>query len=133
MSSTTTSLELPKKLSSEERALFFCYLHWVLFSLVGKFLLVGGLCSFCGMFVVEVTVRVNEKGRVIIPKRIRRSVNLKEGSCVSLKTHGRTIIFEAAEPVSDRYRGAFKVKKWSKDMDESVEGAMKKWWSSRST
>ncbi len=82
---------------------------------------------------VETTTKLDEKGRVRIPKQIREAAQLKEGSCVNIKAKGKTIIIEPAEPVADKYYGAFKVEKWPEDMDEFVGEEMQKRWKQRST
>ncbi len=81
----------------------------------------------------ETTAKLDEKGRIRIPKRIREAAKLKEGSCVIIKARGKTIIIELAEPVADKYYGAFKVDKWPEDMDEFIGEVMQKWWSHRGT
>ena len=81
----------------------------------------------------EATAKLDEKGRVRIPKHIRETAKLKEGSYVNIKTKGKTIIMEPAEPAADKYRGAFKVNKWPEDLDEFVEAVMQKWWSQSGT
>ena len=35
---------------------------------------------------VETTAKLDEKGRIRIPKQIREAAHLKEGSCVNIKT-----------------------------------------------
>jgi AbrB family looped-hinge helix DNA binding protein len=64
------------------------------------------------------TVKVDEKGRIIIPKEIRETAKLKEGSYVTIKTKGKTIIMEPLEPVADKYYGAFKITEWPENIDE---------------
>ena len=81
----------------------------------------------------EATAKLDEKGRVRIPKRIREAAKLKEGSYVNIKARGKTIIIEMAEPVADKYYGAFKVDKWPEDMDEFIGEVMQKWWGHRGT
>jgi AbrB family looped-hinge helix DNA binding protein len=81
----------------------------------------------------ETTVKVDEKGRIIIPKIIRETTKLKEGSYVKIKAKGKTIIMEPAEPVADKYRGAFKITKWPEDMDEFIVEVMQKWWTQSAT
>jgi AbrB family looped-hinge helix DNA binding protein len=81
----------------------------------------------------ETTTKLDEKGRIRIPKRIREAAQLKEGSCVSIKARGKTVVIEPAEPVVDKYYGAFKVEKWPEDMDEFIGEVMQKWWSHRGT
>lgn len=81
----------------------------------------------------ETTAKIDEKGRVRIPKSIRETAKLKEGSYVSIKAKGKTIIMEPAEPVADKYYGAFKITKWPEDMDEFIEELMQKWWTKSTT
>jgi AbrB family looped-hinge helix DNA binding protein len=81
----------------------------------------------------EATAKLDEKGRIRIPKRIRETAQLKEGSYVYLKTQGKTIIMEPAESVADKYRGVIKVNKWPEDLDEFVEKVMQKWWTQSGT
>ena len=77
----------------------------------------------------ETTVKMDEKGRIIIPKQIRKSAQLKEGTSMSIKLKGKTIILEPIEPVADKYFGAFKVTNWPKnlDLDEYVVEVKEKW------
>jgi AbrB family looped-hinge helix DNA binding protein len=86
-----------------------------------------------GKTLSETTAKLDEKGRVRIPKRIREAAQLKEGSCVNIKANGKTVVIEPAEPVADKYYGAFKVEKWPDDMDEFVEEVMQKRWKQRGT
>jgi AbrB family looped-hinge helix DNA binding protein len=79
------------------------------------------------------TVKVDEKGRIIIPKAIRKITNLKEGSCLSIKVEGKKIVIEPREPVADKYFGAFKIAKWPEDIDEFTVEAIKKWWTYQPT
>ena len=81
----------------------------------------------------ETTVKVDKKGRVIIPKNIRKTAKLKEGSYVNIKTKGKSIIMEPAEPVADKYYGAFKITQWPEDIDEFTVEVMQKWWISHAT
>jgi len=82
---------------------------------------------------VETTAKLDEKGRIRIPKQIREAAHLKEGSCVNIKAKEKTIIIELAEPVADKYYGAFKVEKWPENMDEYVGEVMQKRWKQRAT
>jgi len=76
---------------------------------------------------------VDEKGRVIIPKNIRRKAGVKEGGYVKIKADEKGIIIQPIEPVADKYYGAFKILKWPEDLDEFVVEVMKKWWSQKPT
>jgi AbrB family looped-hinge helix DNA binding protein len=79
------------------------------------------------------TVKVDEKGRIIIPKNIREAAELKEGSYVTIKSKGKIIIMEPLEPVADKYYGAFKVTRWPENMDEFMVEVIKKWWTAQVT
>jgi AbrB family looped-hinge helix DNA binding protein len=78
----------------------------------------------------DTTVKVDDKGRIMIPKNIRETVNLKEGSYVVIKAKEKMIIMEPLEPVADKYYGAFKITKWPENMDEFIVEVIKKWWTS---
>lgn len=77
----------------------------------------------------ETTVKMDEKGRIIIPIRIRKTAQLKEGTSMSIKSKGKMIILEPIEPVADKYFGAFKVTNWPEnlDLDEYVVEVKEKW------
>ena len=57
----------------------------------------------------------------------------QEGSYVNIKTKGKSIIMEPAEPVADKYYGAFKITQWPEDIDEFTVEVMQKWWISHAT
>jgi len=78
-------------------------------------------------------VKVDEKGRVVIPKRVREKVKLKEGSYVNVRAEGKIIIMEPLESIADKYFGAFKVSRWPEDLDEFIVEVTKKWWTSQAT
>lgn len=82
---------------------------------------------------VETTAKLDEKGRVRIPKQIREAAQLTKGSCVNIKTKDKTIIIELAQPVADKYYGAFKVENWPEDMGQYVNEEMQKRWKQRGT
>jgi AbrB family looped-hinge helix DNA binding protein len=79
------------------------------------------------------TVKVDEKGRIIIPKDIRKTANLKEGSYVTIRAKGKTIIVEPLEPVADKYYDVFKVTTWPENLDEFIVEVIKKWWTTQPT
>ena len=79
------------------------------------------------------TVKVDEKGRIIIPKNIREAAELKEGSYVTIKSKGKIIMMEPLEPVADKYYGAFKVTRWPENMDEFMVEVIKQWWTGQVT
>jgi len=82
---------------------------------------------------VETTVKLDEKGRIRIPRKIREAAQLAEGSCVNIKAEGKTIIIEASEPIADKYYGIVHVEKWPEDIDEYGKTEMQKRWKQRVT
>ena len=80
-----------------------------------------------GMKFME-SVRVDEKGRILIPKRIREKAGVREGSYVKIKADEKGIVIEPLRDIADRYFGAFKVIEWPDDLDEFVTEVMGKWW-----
>jgi len=92
-----------------------------------------GVVGNVGIEMSEVTVKIDEKGRVMIPKDIRETAKLRKGSYVNVKAKGKAVIIESAEPVADKYYGAFKVAKWPEDMDEFMVEVVKKWWTGHAT
>jgi len=81
----------------------------------------------------EATVSVDEKGRIIIPKKIRKTIELKKGTQLNIKAKGKTIILEPLEPVADKYFGAFKITSWPDNIDEFAVEVIKKWWTAQPT
>jgi AbrB family looped-hinge helix DNA binding protein len=91
-----------------------------------------GITIFSGLKLMEIA-KVDEKGRVLIPKSLRDKAEVKEGSYVKVKTNGKNIIIEPLEPIANKYFGAFKIVKWPEDLDEFVVKVMKKWWTQKAT
>jgi len=82
---------------------------------------------------MSVIVRVDEKGRVVIPKSIREKVKLKGGNYVNVRVEGRTIVLEPLESIADKYFGAFKISRWPKDLDEFLVEVARRWWIAQDT
>jgi len=78
-------------------------------------------------------VKVDEKGRVVIPKSIREKVKLKGGNYVNVKVEGETIVMEPLKSIADKYFGAFKISRWPEDLDEFIVEVAKKWWMAQDT
>lgn len=91
-----------------------------------------GITIFSGLKLMEIA-KVDEKGRVVIPKSLRDKAEVKEGSYVKVKANGKNIIIEPLEPIANKYFGAFKIVKWPEDLDEFVVKVMKKWWTQKAT
>jgi len=78
-------------------------------------------------------VKIDRKGRLLIPKDIREKAGIKVESLVMIKVREKSIVIEPVEPVADKYFGAFRVAKWPEDLDEFVVGVMRDWWSRKAT
>jgi len=83
-------------------------------------------------FIMEV-VKIDRKGRLLIPKDIREKAGIKVESLVMIKVREKSIVLEPVEPVADKYFGAFRVAKWPEDLDEFMVGVMRDWWSRKAT
>jgi len=77
--------------------------------------------------------RVDEKGRVVIPKDLREKVKMKKGSYVRIRIDGKNIVIEPIEPIADKYFGAFKISKWPEDLDEFMVEVTRRWWLQKAT
>ena len=77
--------------------------------------------------------RVDEKGRVVIPKGLREKVKIKKGSYVRIRIDGKNIVIEPIEPIADKYFGAFKITKWPEDLDEFMAEVTRRWWLQKAT
>ncbi|MEM2936489.1 MAG: AbrB/MazE/SpoVT family DNA-binding domain-containing protein, partial [Candidatus Bathyarchaeia archaeon] len=65
--------------------------------MVGIFKYVGFII-LVGLDMSEI-VKVDGKGRVVIPKNIREMADLKEGSYVNVMARGKSVLIEPLEPV----------------------------------
>ncbi|OYT59146.1 MAG: AbrB family transcriptional regulator, partial [Desulfurococcales archaeon ex4484_217_1] len=61
---------------------------------------------------MEFIVRVDSKGRVLIPKGLREAVGVKEGGLVRVYVEGGRVVVEPLGSVADRFFGCFKVERW---------------------
>lgn len=82
---------------------------------------------------MTLVVRVDEKGRVVIPKSIREKAKMRKGGYVKVTAKEKSIIMEPLEPFADKYFGAFQIDKWPEDLDEFAVEVIKKWWASQAT
>jgi len=81
---------------------------------------------------LEFIVRVDSKGRVLIPKGLREAVGVKEGGLVRVYVEGGRVVVEPLGSVADRFFGCFKVERWPGDLDGFVVEAVKEWWMRKS-
>ena len=78
-------------------------------------------------------IRVDSKGRLLLPKIIREKTEIKEGSYVKVETQGNLVILESTESPADKYRGLFKVDALPNDLDKYVEGEILRRWLEKHT
>jgi AbrB family looped-hinge helix DNA binding protein len=64
--------------------------------------------------------KIDKKGRILIPKKVRERAELKSGSYVKIRAKEKEVIIEPLEPVSDKYFGIYKIAKWPEDLDKEV-------------
>jgi len=74
---------------------------------------------------VEAVVRIDEKGRLLIPKSIREAVGLKERQAVRIEVADGKLIIVPLKGVADTYYGAIRVKRWPRDLDEFLEEVLR--------
>jgi AbrB family looped-hinge helix DNA binding protein len=75
-----------------------------------------------GNLMSETTAKIDKKGRVMIPKNIRKAAKIKAGTFVNIKATDTTIIIEPAESIAEKYGGLFQITKWPEDLDEFIVG-----------
>ncbi|MBO3800684.1 MAG: AbrB/MazE/SpoVT family DNA-binding domain-containing protein [Candidatus Brockarchaeota archaeon] len=73
-------------------------------------------------------VKVDEKGRILIPKKLRQKTGVKEGSYVTIRADREVILVQPLKPIARKYFGAFRIAKWPEDLDEFIVEVVKKWW-----
>ena len=81
---------------------------------------------------VEV-VRVDSKGRILIPKGLREKTEMTEGSYVKVENEGKRIILEQTESAAVKHYGRFKVDNLPDDLDAYVEEEVLKHWLKKTT
>jgi len=77
---------------------------------------------------MDLVVRVDEKGRILIPKSIREATGIRERQLVRIRVVNGKIVLEPLRDVADEFYGAIRVEKWPRDLDEFVNEAIRRWW-----
>jgi len=72
-------------------------------------------------------VRVDEKGRVLIPKVIRDALGINAGQSLRISMVNGKIVLEPAESIADRYFGVVKVGKWPENIDDFLNEVIQRW------
>lgn len=80
------------------------------------------------MGILDIIVRIDKKGRVLIPKNIREALGLREKQLLRVKIVDGKLMLEPLGNIADKYYGIIKVKKWPYDLDEFLIEAIQKWW-----
>jgi len=85
-----------------------------------------GIIKYVGIIILSRmdAVRVDSKGRIIIPKYIRKKAKIKEGGYV--RVEGDTIVIEPIQSIADKYYGIVKIEKWPDDLDEFAVDVMRR-------
>ena len=85
-----------------------------------------GIIKYVGIIILSRmdAVRVDSKGRIIIPKYIREKAKIKEGGYV--RVEGDTIVIEPIQSIADKYYGIVKIEKWPDDLDEFAVDVMRR-------
>ena len=82
---------------------------------------------------MRVVVRIDDRGRLLIPKRVREEVGVRPGGLVAVYLEEGRICIEPLGSVADRYYGAYRVEKWPEDLDEFLVEALRTWWREQGT
>ena len=77
----------------------------------------------------SIMARVDRKGRLVIPKKVREELGIKEGGYVELRKEGEKIVLKPVKSVADKYFGVFNVEKWPEDLDEFLSKEVVRRWS----
>jgi AbrB family looped-hinge helix DNA binding protein len=71
--------------------------------------------------------KIDEKGRITVPKAIRKKAGIKPGTYVRVKSKDHLIIIEPSESIAGKYSGIFQISKWPEDLDGFFAAATEKW------
>ena len=78
-------------------------------------------------------MKVDAKGRVLIPKKLRTKAEITEGGYVKVEADENRVVIEPLEPVAEKYFGAFEVDSWPDDLDVYITEALRKEWTRKRT
>ena len=76
----------------------------------------------------SVVVRVDRKGRLVIPKKLREELGIVGECYVEVSAEDDKIVLKPIKSIADRYFKVFKVEKWFENLDEFlVKEVTRKW------
>ncbi len=78
-------------------------------------------------------MRVDERGRILLPKRVREAAGIERGSYVRVVVEEGRVIVERLGSVAENNFGRFRVRRWPEDLDEFLASAVRGWWRSGDT
>ena len=78
-------------------------------------------------------IKVDSKGRLLIPKSFREKTEIAEGSYVKVELDGKRIIIEPTESAADKHYGRFKVEQIPEDLENYIEGEILREWLKKHT
>ena len=81
----------------------------------------------------ETTSKIDEKGRIMLPEKVRKATKLGKGTYVTVKAKDKTITIEPAKSIADKYCGIFQITNWPEELDEFTMEATRKWWATHGT
>ncbi len=74
----------------------------------------------------NVRTRLDEKGRLLIPKDIRERAGLEPGTDVSIEVAEKSVVIRNSKPVPDGSFGTFRIKSWPDDLDGFITEAIQR-------
>ena len=72
--------------------------------------------------------RIDKKGRIVVPKKVREELGIVDETYVEIRTEGDKIILKPIKSIADEYFGVFKVENWPEDLDEFLMKEVKRRW-----
>jgi len=82
---------------------------------------------------LKLVVKVDEEGKVKLPREVIEKAGLTEGSSLDVIIDGNKIILMPAQSHAEKYFGIFKVEARPDDLDEYVVEALRNWWKEEHT
>ena len=73
-------------------------------------------------------IKVDKKGRLVIPKKLREALGIVGECYVEVGTEGDKIVLKPIKSIAEEYFGIFKVDVWPKDLDEFLVKEVTKRW-----